>query len=47
VNTANLLENIDHNRRHFLGTAAMTAPFAQLGIFSSANAEPKQPEPTK
>ena len=44
MNTANSLENIDHNRRRFLGTAAMTVSFAQLGIFSSANAETKQPE---
>jgi len=32
-------EEINHNRRQFLGTAAMTIAAAQLGIFSSAEAQ--------
>jgi hypothetical protein len=39
MNTANLSEHIDHNRRRFPGTAAVTVASAQLGIFSAANAE--------
>ena len=37
-------EEIKHNRRHFLGTAAMTLAAAQLGAFRSANAESKNAE---
>ena len=47
MNTANSSENIDHNRRRFLGTAAMTVASAHLSIFSSANGETTQPKPTK
>src|SRR6266849_6457640 len=32
-------EEIDHDRRRFLGTAAMTIAAAQLGMIGSANAQ--------
>jgi len=44
MNTANSSDNIDRGRRRFLGSAAMTVASAHLGIFKSANAEPKTPE---
>jgi pimeloyl-ACP methyl ester carboxylesterase len=44
MNIANSSENIDHNRRRFLGTAAMTVASAHLSIFSSAYAESAKPE---
>ena len=47
MKTANSLHNFDHNRGRFLGAAAMTVTFAQTGTFSSASAEPTQPEATK
>ena len=47
MNAANSSENIDHNRRRFLGSAAMTVASAHLCLFSSANAETTQPETTK
>jgi pimeloyl-ACP methyl ester carboxylesterase len=47
MNSANSSENIDHKRRRFLGTAAMTVASAHLGIFTSANAETTQPKTTK
>ena len=47
MNTVNSTENIDHNRRRFLGTAAMTVASAQLWDFCFANAETIQPETTK
>jgi pimeloyl-ACP methyl ester carboxylesterase len=34
-----LSEEINHNRRHFLGTAAMTIAAAQLGMIGSATAQ--------
>ena len=37
-------EEIKHNRRRFLGTAAMTLAAAQLGASRSANAESKKAE---
>jgi pimeloyl-ACP methyl ester carboxylesterase len=40
-------ETIHHNRRRFLGTAAMTVASVHLGIFNSANAETIQPKTTK
>jgi pimeloyl-ACP methyl ester carboxylesterase len=47
MNTAESFKNFDHNRRRFLGTAAMTAVSAHLGIFSSAEAETTQPRTAK
>ena len=35
-------EEIKHNRRRFLGTAAMTLAAAQLGMFRSADAESRR-----
>jgi thiol-disulfide isomerase/thioredoxin len=35
-------ESIDYNRRHFLGTAAMTIAAAQLGVLSCAKAQSAQ-----
>jgi hypothetical protein len=32
-------EEIDHERRRFFGTAAMTIAAAQLGLFGSGSAE--------
>src|SRR6202167_133079 len=40
-------ETIDHNRRRFLGAAAMTAASFHLVIFNSANAETLQPKTIK
>jgi pimeloyl-ACP methyl ester carboxylesterase len=37
-----LSEEINHNRRHFLGTAAMTIAAAQLGMIGSADAQPNK-----
>ena len=45
--TANSSENINRNRRRFLGAAAMTVASAQLGIFSFADAETTQPKNAK
>jgi pimeloyl-ACP methyl ester carboxylesterase len=36
----NKIENIDHNRRRFVGAAALTAAAAQLGMLVPANAQP-------
>jgi hypothetical protein len=47
MNAANSSENIDHNRRRFLGSAAMTVASAHLCLFSFANAETTQSETTK
>jgi pimeloyl-ACP methyl ester carboxylesterase len=38
-------EEIKHNRRRFLGTAAMTLAAAQFGIFRSADAQSRRAEP--
>src|ERR1700735_1291456 len=35
-------EEIDHNRRRFFGTAAMTIAAAQFGMFGSAEAQSKK-----
>ena len=40
MNTLTIAQAIDHNRRRFLGAAAMTAAAAQLGMLSSAGAQP-------
>jgi hypothetical protein len=37
-------EEIKHNRRRFLGTAAITLAAAQLGMFRSADAESRKAE---
>ena len=47
MNSADSFKNFNHNRRRFLGTAAMTVASAQLGIFSFADAETTQPQTTK
>jgi pimeloyl-ACP methyl ester carboxylesterase len=39
MNSIKLPEEINHNRRRFFGTAAMTIAAAQLGMFSSAHAQ--------
>jgi pimeloyl-ACP methyl ester carboxylesterase len=39
MNTSSSSENIDHQRRRFFGAAAMTVAAAQLGRFTTANAE--------
>jgi pimeloyl-ACP methyl ester carboxylesterase len=39
MSTNKTLEQINHNRRRFLGTAAMTVAAAQLGLFRSADAQ--------
>ena len=36
-------EEIDHNRRHFLSSAAITVAATQLGIFASAKAQSGKP----
>ena len=36
------MEDINQNRRRFVGTAAMTIAAAQLGIFGSADAQPRR-----
>ena len=40
ISTSNVLEEINKDRRRFVGTAAMTIAAAQLGILSSADAQP-------
>jgi pimeloyl-ACP methyl ester carboxylesterase len=41
MNTIEMPEKIDHNRRRFFGTAAMTIAAAQLGVFSTGEAQPR------
>ena len=38
-------EEINHDRRRFLGTAAMTIAAAQLGMIGSADAQPGKAKP--
>jgi nitrous oxide reductase len=33
-------QEIDHRRRHFVGTAALTVAAAQLGMVGAASAQP-------
>src|ERR1700722_10156013 len=40
-------EEINHNRRRFLGTAAMTIAAAQFGIFGSADAQSSTTKPAE
>src|SRR5260370_8567582 len=42
ISTNEVLEDINQNRRRFVGTAAMTIAAAQLGIFGSADAQPRK-----
>jgi pimeloyl-ACP methyl ester carboxylesterase len=42
ISTRKVLEDINENRRRFVGTAAMTIAAAQLGIFGSADAQPRK-----
>ncbi len=44
MSTNNVSEQIRHNRRRFLGTAAITIGAAQLGVFRSAVAQSSQPK---
>ena len=39
MNTSKMSEEVNHNRRRFLGRAVMTIAAAQFGMFSSANAQ--------
>lgn len=47
MKSAKSSENIDRNRRQFLGAPAMTIASAQLGMFSSASAETSQADNTE
>ena len=40
-------ESIDHHRRHFFGTAALTVAAAQLGVISTAQAQSNVPKSTR
>ena len=40
VDTLRTIANVDHSRRRFLGAAGVTAVASQLGMLSSANAQP-------
>jgi len=42
ISTSKVLKDINQNRRRFVGTAAMTIAAAQLGIFGSADAQPRK-----
>src|SRR5260370_13098994 len=42
ISTNEVLEDIKQNRRRFVGTAAMTIVASQLGIFGSADAQPRK-----
>jgi pimeloyl-ACP methyl ester carboxylesterase len=42
ISTRKVLEDINENRRRFVGIAAMTIAAAQLGIFGSADAQPRK-----
>jgi hypothetical protein len=37
-----MFEEIDHHRRRFFGTAALTIVAAQLGMIGSVNAQPSR-----
>jgi hypothetical protein len=41
------MSEINHHRRRFLGTAAMTIAAAQLGMFGSADAQSSKKIPGK
>src|SRR5260370_9577184 len=42
ISTNEVLEDINQNRRRFVGTAAMTIVASQLGIFGCADAQPRK-----
>jgi pimeloyl-ACP methyl ester carboxylesterase len=44
MDTINLSEHIDHQRRRLLGAAALTIATAQLGVIGSLQAEPSKPK---
>jgi pimeloyl-ACP methyl ester carboxylesterase len=46
MDTIPIPETINHNRRRFFGTAAMTVAAAQLGILGSADAQSTKPTPS-
>ena len=45
MGTTRMSEEINHHRRRFLGTAAMTIAAAQLGMIGSANAQSGKTKP--
>jgi pimeloyl-ACP methyl ester carboxylesterase len=45
MDTIEISEEVDHQRRRFLGTAAVTLAAAQLGMIGSAQAQPSKPKP--
>jgi hypothetical protein len=45
MSTIKMPEEIDHNRRRFFGTAAMTVAATQLGLFDSADAQSRKANP--
>ena len=45
MKTNKMSEHVDHRRRHFLGTAAISVAAAQLGLFRSADAQSSHPNP--
>jgi pimeloyl-ACP methyl ester carboxylesterase len=45
MNTTKMSEDIDQNRRSFLGTAAITVAAARFGLFGSANAQSSTANP--
>ena len=47
MNKINLSEQIDHRRRRFFGTAAMTVTAAQLGVIASASAQSSKASPAR
>jgi pimeloyl-ACP methyl ester carboxylesterase len=46
MNASGTSETINHNRRRFFGTAAMTLAAARFGMLNPANAQPANPRPT-
>jgi pimeloyl-ACP methyl ester carboxylesterase len=47
MNTVKISEEIDHDRRRFFGSAAMTIAAAQFGMFGSAEAQSGKDQSTK
>ena len=47
METIKIPEGIDHRRRRFFGTAALTIAAAQLGMIGSADAQPSKTKPTQ
>jgi pimeloyl-ACP methyl ester carboxylesterase len=46
MNATGTPETINHNRRRFFGTAAMTLAATRLGMLNPTNAQPANPRPT-